>query len=179
MWKPDDYFIPWGRHLDARGARTLAPVVFNQTCRFNLTAPGFSLIDLGPRLGSRRLRRSMIGLKRELRQVLRATTGQDLVYLAMGRYDGTSPAPLAAPARAPESLMMLGYEPADVQSRLIMADYTRCAYEMGVEPARFLDGHTAGEPRGKKEEPAHAVVRSDMVRINGERRNVSRFGLRA
>ena len=146
MWKPEDYYIPWGRHLDTRGARTLAPVVFNQTCRFNLTAPGFTLIDLGPRLGSRRLRRSMVGLQRELRQVLRATVGQDLIYLSMGRYAGLARAESLLAYHAPATLLMLGYEPSEVDSALRMTDYTKFAYELGLEPARLLESRDHDEP---------------------------------
>jgi hypothetical protein len=36
-------------------------------------------------------------------------------------------------------LLPLGYEPSKVRSRLSLADYSRCAYDLGIEPKRFLD----------------------------------------
>lgn len=34
---------------------------------------------------------------------------------------------------------MLGYEPTVVESRLSLLDYSRCAFDMGLTPAEFLD----------------------------------------
>jgi hypothetical protein len=33
---------------------------------------------------------------------------------------------------------MLGYEPSAVRSHLFLADYSRCAFDLGMEPKKFL-----------------------------------------
>lgn len=35
-------------------------------------------------------------------------------------------------------MLMLGYEPSSVQSRLFLSDYTRCAFTLGIEVEQFL-----------------------------------------
>src|SRR5262249_7223309 len=37
------------------------------------------------------------------------------------------------------ALLMLGYEPSVVRSRLFLADYTHCAYDLRLTPEQFLN----------------------------------------
>ena len=39
-----------------------------------------------------------------------------------------------------ESMLVLGYEPSKVRSRLFLADYSRAANDLGITPQDFLRG---------------------------------------
>jgi hypothetical protein len=52
-----------------------------------------------------------------------------------------------APGR---SMLMLGYEPSRVQSRLFLADYTRAAFDLGVTPQQFLRDYNPMYRRGEE-----------------------------
>jgi hypothetical protein len=38
-----------------------------------------------------------------------------------------------------QSLLILGYEPSSVSRRLSLADFSRCAHDLGIEPKLLLD----------------------------------------
>lgn len=46
---------------------------------------------------------------------------------------------------------MLGYEPSRVTSRLFLADYSRCAFDLGITPRQFLEEHNPMYDRGEQE----------------------------
>ena len=71
-------------------------------------------------------------------RVLAAVSDETLAKVAAGALG----VPEAHLDGAPEqSLLMLGYEPSQVQSRLFLADYTRAAFDLGITPQRFLKEH--------------------------------------
>ncbi|HYG76270.1 MAG TPA: hypothetical protein VEK08_14795 [Planctomycetota bacterium] len=113
--------------------------VFEQTLRFDFEHFGFALLDLGPDSDSYALRRNMVELKRGLSELLIAKTRKHLHYLSMGRFDQQVTTKFHLDGAPNESVLMLGYEPSRVQSRLFMADYTRCAHERGITPRQYLD----------------------------------------
>ncbi len=36
---------------------------------------------------------------------------------------------------------MLGYEPSEVAAELVMADFSKCAFDLGMSPGEFLEKH--------------------------------------
>ena len=44
---------------------------------------------------------------------------------------------------------MLGYEPTTVQSCISLLDYSKCAFDLGLTPAEFLDQHNPMFPDGQ------------------------------
>src|SRR5258708_31161424 len=60
--------------------------IFNLVWRFDFSAPGFCLLDLGPAVDSHTLRPSMVTLKTQLSDVL-AHIGKMFIYRSMGRFD--------------------------------------------------------------------------------------------
>lgn len=126
---------------DALTLSELARTVYRRTCRTDFSAPGFCLINLGAKLDSQTLRRRMVALKQELAAIHERERGETLQYLSLGRFDqqnSTKPHRDNGPA---ECLLMLGYEPTEVESTLEISDYAQCAYERGLTPAAFLAQH--------------------------------------
>jgi hypothetical protein len=112
--------------------------IFDAVWRYEFSAPGFFLLDLGRDHDSHSLRSHMISLKSELSEIALNRTGKRFAYLSMGRFDQQVTTKFHLDGGPSESLLLLGYEPSNVKSRLCLADYSRCAYDRGIEPQRFL-----------------------------------------
>jgi hypothetical protein len=85
MWDVSQYFSrtegAWSNHSTPDHA------VFDRVFRRNFAAPGFALVDFGPKFESRDLRAAMVQLKGELQQLCRDAWQRELIYLSMGRFD--------------------------------------------------------------------------------------------
>ena len=112
---------------------------FDAAWRFDFSAPGFCLLDLGPDVDSHELRSLMLDLKERLIEVAARRNGPRFVYRSLGRFDQQETTKFHLDGAPDRSLLLLSYEPSQVRSRLSLADYTRCASELGMEPKHFLD----------------------------------------
>ena len=140
LWEVSDYYID----MSTEASEKLSEVesrAYDQACRLTLDKPGFSLVNLGAMFGSRRMREFMIELKQHLDRRHQERTGQRLVYRSMGRFDQQVTTKPHRDNGPDESLLMLGYEPSEVQSNVELTDHTRCAFEHGLSPVEFIDRH--------------------------------------
>jgi hypothetical protein len=64
--------------------------------------------------------------------------GKPFTYRSMARFDQQETTKFHLDGAPAESLLILGYEPSRVRSRLFLADYTRAAFDLGITPERFL-----------------------------------------
>ena len=127
----------------------VADRVYPQVFRHDFRAPGFALVSLGPSVGSRPLRRFMVSLKERLAVIHHGLSGRHLVYLSMGRFDQQETTKFHLDSAPDESFLMLGYEPTPVRSELAVADYTRAAFDLGVDPKTFLDDYNPMFSKGE------------------------------
>lgn len=135
-WRPEEYC------LAAPGFYpSIAGIAYNCVCRKDFSKPGFFLVDFGPKASSELLRRWMLELERRMRRIHQDQAGRDLVIVSAGRFDHQVTTKLHRDAGPDESFLMLGYEPTEVTAELTLADYSRCASEMGLSPAEFLERH--------------------------------------
>jgi hypothetical protein len=111
--------------------------VFDLVWRFEFTAPGFAIIDVGV-VDSHTLRLQMVNLKRRFSETAVRRGLKPFVYRSLGRFDQQETTKLHLDGAPTESLLMLGYEPSTIHSRLFLADYTRAAFDLGVSIASFL-----------------------------------------
>lgn len=143
---PAEYLVP---PADTDDVQKLTAALFHQACRTEFERAGFSLLPLGPDWGSRPQRQLMLDILDELSALSEARDGgRPLQALSMSRFNqqsSTRPHRDGGPA---ESLLLLGYEPTPVESRLSLADYSKCARDMGLSPAEFLDRHNPMFPGG-------------------------------
>ncbi len=158
--------------------------VFFQVMRTGFDAPGFALLSFQQPVLPRDLRRAMVELKRHLSSMLLQWRGCTLNYLSMGRFDQQNTTKFHLDGSPEEAILMLGYEPSRVRSRLFMADYAKCAHAMGLTPREFLDNHNPMFAAGAKLlEPYIAQVECfnpalpQIVVINNSSRALDGIGL--
>lgn len=124
--------------------------VYAQVFRTDFDALGFALLGFSQPIMPQDLRRAMVSLKRSLSQKLFAASGRNLNYLSMGRFDQQNTTKFHLDGAPDESILILGYEPSHVRSRLFMADYSKCAHSIGLSPRQFLDTHNPMFAAGAK-----------------------------
>jgi len=147
----EEYYLRLTTSPDQDGIPTVSGFVFDRVWRFDFTQPGFCLLDLGPDLDSPTLRALMLGLKEQLSAVSFPKTMQRFAYLSMGRFDQQETTRFHLDGAPPQSLLMLGYEPSLVASRLFLADYTRCAFDLGITPRQFLADYNPMFSQGEQQ----------------------------
>ena len=134
-WSPDNYCLS----LSAEPERVLAEKVFDLVWRLDFTAPGFCLLDTGPGVNSHTLRSWMMTLKERMSEVSVRRGMKPFVYRSMARFDQQETTKFHLDGAPEESMLILGYEPSTVRSRLFLADYTRAAFDLGITPQQFLN----------------------------------------
>jgi hypothetical protein len=136
--------------LTAASDHAVAERVYDLAWRFDFTAPGFSLLDAGSGVDSHTLRAWMVDLKRRLSEVSQRRTGTPFLYRSMARFDQQETTKLHLDGAPDESMLMLGYEPSQVHSRLFLADYSRAAFDLGITPQQFLQEYNPMYRRGEE-----------------------------
>lgn len=127
----------------------IAEQVYDQVWRTDFTAPGFCLLDARPEVDSHTLRSWMVELKEWLSQIHVHRTGTAFAFRSMGRFDQQETTKFHLDGAPDQSLLMLGYEPSRVRSRLFLADYSRAAFDLGMTPKQFLKDFNSMYRRGE------------------------------
>lgn len=127
-----------------------AESIYDLVWRFELTAPGFCLIDTGSEMDSHTLRAWMIALKGQLSHIGVARGRQSFAYRSMGRFDQQETTKFHRDGAPAESLLMLGYEPSNVRSRIFLADSTRAAFDLGISHEHFFVDYNPMYRRGEE-----------------------------
>lgn len=128
----------------------LAAAAYHRVFRTDFEQPGFAIINLGSCFGSQEQRRLMVQLKGEFAEKGRERCGRTLVYQSLGRFDQQVTTKPHRDGGPNESILMLGYEPTVVPGRVYMSDYSRCAFDMGLTPAEFLNRYNPMFPDGQE-----------------------------
>jgi hypothetical protein len=134
MWKADEYVL----ELSAKPGRGVVERVFDLVWRFDFTGPGFCLLDAGPQVDSSTLRSWMVDLKERLSEIGVRRGGRPFAFRSMARFDQQETTKFHLDGAPEQSMLMLGYEPSRVRSRLFLADYTRAAFDLSIAPQQFL-----------------------------------------
>ena len=112
--------------------------VFDLVWRFDFAATGFCLLDTGARVDSHTLRSWMVELKTRLSEICIQRSGEKLLFRSMARFDQQVTTKFHLDGAPERSMLILGYEPSQIHSRLFLADYTRAAFDLGITPQQFL-----------------------------------------
>ena len=75
---------------------------------------------------------------RALSEINLRRTRKPFLIRSMGRFDQQETTKFHVDGAPPESMLVLGYEPSNVRSRLFLADYSRAAFDLGITPQDFL-----------------------------------------
>lgn len=147
--------------------------IYDLVWRFDFNAPGFAVFDIPPGLDSKILRSWMVKLKHRLNEISLSRKRGGLIYRSMSRFDQQVTTKLHLDGAPDQSLLILGYEPSKVHSRLFLADYTRAAYDLGITPGQFLQDYNPMYKKGEDlldryitELPQPVVGHSRIVAIN-------------
>lgn len=123
--------------------------VLDLVWRVDFVAPGFALLDIPPGSDSHTLRSWMVDLKRHLGEIGVRRGRGPFVYKSMARFDQQETTKFHLDGAPEQSMLMLGYEPSRVRSRLFLADYTRAAFDLGITPQQFLHDFNPMYKRGE------------------------------
>jgi hypothetical protein len=124
--------------VDREQVLVQAEAVYALVWRVDFTAPGFAVLDTGPGLDSHSLRSWMVDLKRRLSEIAVRRGREPFAYRSMARFDQQETTKFHLDGAPEQSLLMLGYEPSNVESRLFLADYSHAAFDLGITPTQFL-----------------------------------------
>jgi hypothetical protein len=133
-WKPDDYCFD----LSAMSEKGTVEKVCDLVWRFDFAEPGFAVLDIAPGLNSHTLRSCLVSLKVRLNEIGVRRGGKPFLFRSMARFDQQVTTKFHLDGAPAESMLILGYEPSLVQSRLFLADYIRAAFDLGITPPQFL-----------------------------------------
>jgi hypothetical protein len=140
----------------------LADAVAHRVFRTDLSRPGFAFLDLGSHHHPQAFREWLVELCRGLDRVYQRDFGRRIHFRAIGRFDQQVTTEAHLDGGPEESILVLGYEPSLVASRLFLLDYTRAANDRGLAPKAFL----------KQFNP---MVRSGREMLNGYTTEVTPF----
>ena len=129
---------------------TQAEAVYDLVWRADFTAPGFAVLDIQPGRDSHTLRSSLVALKQRLSEISVRRGRGTFVYKSMARFDQQETTKFHLDGAPEQSLLMLGYEPSKVRSRLFMADYSRAAFALGITPQQFLHDYNPMYRKGEE-----------------------------
>ncbi len=118
--------------------RSIAADIYRRTCRVNFDEPGFCVLSVGHEIDSVAFRQLMVDLKREMAAIHESTTGNTLAYRSAARFDQQETTRPHLDGGPDESLLMLGYEPSEIDSELEISDYAKCAFDLGISPKAFM-----------------------------------------
>lgn len=142
MWNSADYTIKVSQnqlHSGKVADVDLVAAVYRKVCRTDHSEPGFCVIHFGFDTDSEALRGFQVDLKNNLARIHRERVGKDFVCWSAGRFDQQESTKLHRDGGPEESLLVLGYEPSEVRSQLAIADFSKCAVDLGMTPAEVLE----------------------------------------
>jgi hypothetical protein len=119
----------------------IADRVAQRVFRTDLSGPGFALLDLRRDWDPREFRSVLVGLCEKLSLAYQRDFGRQLRFVSLGRFDQQVTTEAHLDGGPDESLLVLGYEPTEVSSRLFLVDYVRGACDRDMTPREFLDRH--------------------------------------
>lgn len=113
----------------------LAERMARHVIRTSPTRAGFAAADLGVDLTPQQFRSILVGSAGGLDRVYRRDFSRRLVPWWLGRFDQRASAEAHRDGGPDESILLLGYEPTAVDSRLFLIDSTKHAADHGADPA--------------------------------------------
>src|SRR5262245_37419379 len=121
--------------MNARELDPLAARLAGEVFRTDFGAPGHVRIDLGPEMTPRQVRAVLVGLGEALGREYERRHGARLLFHSVSRFDQQAPTRPHRDGGPDASVLILGYEPTEVLSRVSLIDYSRAACERGLTPA--------------------------------------------
>ncbi len=161
-----------------------AETVYDLVWRTGFSAPGFASLEIPPGPDSHDIRAWMIALKIRLSEISLSKGREPFVYRSMSRFDQQVTTKFHLDGAPDQSLLMLGYEPSKIESRLFLADYSDAAADLGITPKQFLQDYNPMFKKGEEslqpyttELPPQRPGYSRIVLINNSSTPISPDGM--
>ncbi len=145
LWSPASYrfvFRPVALH-------ELGEHLYTTVWRQALDQPGFALVEFEDAPSSEQLRQRMVQLVELVNDVAARRGEPRFVYERLGRFDQQVTTKFHRDGAPHASLLVLGYEPSVVASRLFIADLPRVAREHALGANAFITAHNPMFPSGE------------------------------
>jgi hypothetical protein len=162
--------------LEVNGVADLlaaAERIFDLVWRTDFSAAGFAAATAAGVIDSQTLRSWMLALQRRLSSISEKRGFGRFGIRSLGRFDQQETTMFHLDGAPERSLLVLGYEPTNVESRLFLADYSRAAFDKQTTPRQFLDDFNPMYKQGEEalapyvaELPRQPENRSRIVLIN-------------
>jgi hypothetical protein len=118
--------------------------------RTDFTQPGFAREDLGPAGSPQAFRLVLADLMTGLGQYYRNHFHRDLVPWSVSRFEQQASTRPHRDGGPDESVLLLGYEPTEVESEIRILDYSRAAADRNLAPREFLERHNPAFQDGER-----------------------------
>lgn len=102
---------------------------------------GFAVLSFKDDIGSELLRRNMIALKRGLSERCEHDFGEELDYSWLTRFDQQTTTKYHRDNAPEDSFLLLGYEPTNIESRLLFADYHQFISDNNIPVDEYYERH--------------------------------------
>lgn len=102
---------------------------------------GFAVLSFKDDMGSELLRRNMIALKRGLSERCEHDFGEELDYSWLTRFDQQTTTKYHRDNAPEDSFLLLGYEPTNIESRLLFADYHQFISDNNIPVDEYYERH--------------------------------------
>ncbi|WP_109829726.1 hypothetical protein [Reichenbachiella versicolor] len=112
--------------------------IYQRVLRTSTDQPGFYYKDLGKDLDSYTFRQTMVEVKNGLSELCQMYTEFQLNYQWLGRFSHQSTSGFHRDSSTPHSVLMLGYEPTEIDSSVSLADYTKLIKEEGLAVEEYF-----------------------------------------
>ena len=105
--------------------------ILDEVWRHNLSGLGYYVLDVG-QVDSRTLREKMVEIKYEFSQF------NEFGFKSLSRFDQQETTRFHQDAGPDFNILMLGYEPTNIKSRIFIADHSCAANDIRVSPSELL-----------------------------------------
>lgn len=112
--------------------------IYDKVFRESTDQPGFFYLDLGKKINSKTFRKWMVQLKEGLSNVCNLRTNKQLNYQWLGRFNHQHSSRFHRDSANEQSILMLGYEPTKISSKVYVADYTKLIEEQNTSLATYF-----------------------------------------
>src|SRR5262245_46659743 len=129
--------------------RELGDLLYSTVWRRTLDQPGFALVEFADSPPSTELRLRMVQVVEAMNATAVRGREPQLVYERLGRFDQQVTTKFHRDGAPSASLLLLGYEPSTVASRLLVADLPRAAFERGLGANAFITANNPMFPAGE------------------------------
>jgi hypothetical protein len=157
MRQETEYHLRLETDGDSQIPHAVGRRIFDLVWRYDFTSPGFCMLDMATDVSSLNLRARMVQLKERLSEIMVRSGGSPFVFRLMARFDQQETTKFHLDGGPDQSMLILGYEPSRIRSRLFLADFTHAAFDLGITPQELLRNFNPIYRQGEEKLASHTT----------------------